>query len=407
MTVIKYMHTNVILLFAILFFTSCTKDHDNGPETGDSAGTFYSIDQFCMGADLSYVNQIEDHGGVYKDSGNVRDPYHIFKNHGANIIRLRLWHTPTWTMDVYGEAASQQYSDLKDVEKSMRRAKDLGMALNLDFHYSDTWADPGNQQPPAAWKNIKDIAALKDSVYQYTFKTLNYLRGKGLIPDMIQIGNEINCGMLITGTLQGFPDLNACNGYWKNLGEVINEGIRAVREVSAQSGDSIQVILHVADPKNVEWWFDNITTTGGVTDFDVVGFSYYPLWHTTISYYNITTIVAELKIRYNKKVMILETAYPWTKENADNYANLFSSQAPVSGFPYTIEGQRDFLVDLTQQLISVGLSGIFYWEPAWITSQMKDPWGTGSSWDNCTFFDFEGNALPSIDYMTYSYLFPQ
>lgn len=212
--------------------------------------------------------------------------------------------------------------------------------------------------------------------------------------------------MLITNTLQGFPNLNSCNNYWKNLGDVINAGINAVRDISSQAGKDIKVILHVADPKNVIWWFDKITTTGGVTDFDVVGFSYYPLWHTTIAYYNITTIVADAKVKYNKDVMILEFAYPWTKENADSYGNLFGNQDPVSGFPYTLEGQKDLLIDFTQQMVTVGLSGIIYWEPAWITSQMKDLWGTGSSWENCTFFDFDGNALPAFDYMTYRYQFP-
>ena len=130
------------------------------------------------------------------------------------------------------------------------------------------------------------------------------------------------------------------------------------------------------------------------------------MWHTTIAYYNITTIVADAKVKYNKDVMILEFAYPWTKENADSYGNLFGNQDPVSGFPYTLEGQKDLLIDFTQQMVTIGLSGIIYWEPAWITSQMKDLWGTGSSWENCTFFDFDGNALPAFDYMTYRYQFP-
>lgn len=400
------MKRMVIEFMLLLLSLSCTKD--SGKETGKdgSNNDFYSTDEFVMGADLSYVNQIEDHGGVYKDSAMVRDPYHIFRNHGTNLVRLRLWHNPAWTKTVYEPAGAQLYNDIKDVEKSVKRAKELGMAVDLDFHYSDTWADPGNQNPPEAWKNITDINVLKDSVYQYTYNNLNYLNSKGLLPEMVQIGNEINCGMLITNTLQGFPNLNSCNNYWKNLGDVINAGINAVRDISSQAGKDIKVILHVADPKNVIWWFDKITTTGGVTDFDVVGFSYYPLWHTTIAYYNITTIVADAKVKYNKDVMILEFAYPWTKENADSYGNLFGNQDPVSGFPYTLEGQKDLLIDFTQQMVTVGLSGIIYWEPAWITSQMKDLWGTGSSWENCTFFDFDGNALPAFDYMTYRYQFP-
>ena len=389
-----------------------TKPNPDNPDTNQTTGNndsiiFYSLDKFCMGADLSYANQIEDHGGVYKDSGEVRDPYVIFKDHGTNLVRLRLWHTPTWTKEVYGAAGTQMYSDLADVEKSMQRAKDQGMAVDLDFHYSDTWADPGNQQPPAAWKNITDLGVLKDSVYNYTYKTLQYLNSKGLMPEMVQIGNEINCGMLITGTNPGFPDLNACNGNWKNLGDVINEGIRAVRDVSANSTVKSLVLLHVADPKNVQWWFDNITSQGKVTDFDVVGFSYYPIWHTTVSFNDLPALITTIKNRYNKKVMILETAYPWTASGDDNYTNSFGSQTPLQGFPYTVTGQYDLLKTLTQNLIQAGGYGIIYWEPDWITSQMKDLWGTGSSWENNTFFDFNGNTLPSINYMTYPYDFPK
>jgi len=118
-----------------------------------------------MGADLSYVNQILDHGGIYKDSGEIRDPYRIFRENGTNLVRLRLWHNPVWTKEVYGDQGTQLYNDLADVEKSIEAAKTQGMAVLLDFHYSDTWADPGKQIPPAAWKNIRDLDVLRDSVY--------------------------------------------------------------------------------------------------------------------------------------------------------------------------------------------------------------------------------------------------
>ena len=101
----------------------------------------------------------------------------------------------------------------------------------------------------------------------------------------------------------------------------------------------------------------------------------------------------------------METAYPWTTENADEYNNLFGSQPQVGEYSYTKEGQRAFMIDFTQKMIHAGVSGIVYWEPAWITSEMKDLWGTGSSWDNSTLFDFEGNALPSFAYMTFPYSF--
>lgn len=401
----------IVLGIVLLSCSFCKKNDDNPPVIVEppvitDPDTTYTFDKFSMGADLSYVNQILDKGGLYRDSGLVRDPYRIFKEHGANTIRLRLWHNPTWTKTVYTPAGSKMYNDLADVEKAIKKSKDLGMAVNLDIHYSDTWADPSQQKPPAAWSAIKDTATLRDSVYNYTYKVLNYLNSKNLMPEMVQIGNETNSGILSTNIPAGFPDVNVNNSKWKEQGVVLNAGIRAVRAVAALSSIKPKVILHIADPKNVEWWFDNIKLLGKVTDFDVVGFSYYPLWHTAVTFDNLGPKIATFKSKYGKKVMILETAYPWTTSTADSYNNQFGSQAPLANYPYTIDGQYNFMVSLTQKVIGAGGSGVMYWEPAWITSQLKDLWGTGSSWENVTFFSFTGNTQKGIDFMNYTYTFP-
>jgi arabinogalactan endo-1,4-beta-galactosidase len=273
----------------------------------------------------------------------------------------------------------------------------------LDFHFSDTWADPGKQYIPAAWKDIVDIDVLKDSVYNYTLKTLQYLQGKNLLPEFVQLGNETNCGMMYSDALPGFPSCNVCNGSWENMGAVLNAGVKAVRDVATTSTIKTKIILHVADPKNVEWWFDNIKSKGKITDFDVVGFSYYPLWHTTVPLDQISNRVLAFKSRYSKMVMILETAYPWTTAAADSYNNHFGNITPLSGFPYSQHGQYDLMVKLTQEVKDGGGDGIFYWEPAWISSPMKDLWGTGSSWENCAFFDFDGNRHKGFDFMKFEY----
>jgi arabinogalactan endo-1,4-beta-galactosidase len=394
------------LLYLILSF-SCADKKQSGeedPGTGEQSGFhWFTSDEFVMGADLSYVSQIEDHGGVYRDSSKIRDPFRIMKNHGANMVRLRLWLNPVWVKMVYGNAQTPLYSGYADVEKAIQRAKALGMAVNLDFHYSDTWADPGNQQPPATWENITSLQVLKDSVYNYTFKILNKLNSKGLLPEMVQLGNETNCGLMMTKTKAGFPNLNGCNNHWQELGAILNSGIKAVRDVSSKSGIKTKIALHVADPTNVYWWFGQITTLGAVTDFDVIGMSYYPLWHTTVSFTNLPVLVTKLKNDFQKKVMILETAYPWTTEYTDTYSNQFGSQTPLAGYPFSKVGQSKFMTDLCQNMLNAGGSGVIYWEPAWISSSMKDLWGTGSSWENCTFFDFSGNTIPAIDYMRYPY----
>ena len=350
--------------------------------------------RFVFGTDLSYVNQILEHGGVYREEGLVKDPYKIFSEHGANLVRLRLFHNPTWTKEVYGKEGTKMYNDLADVKVAMRRAKDAGLAVNLDFHYSDTWADAGRQEVPAAWKSL-DVKALGDSVYQYTYNTLKSLNDMGLMPELVQVGNEINLGMLLP--------LGSYSSYgWKQLGGLINSGIKAVRDVSAASDIKTQIILHVAQPENVKYFFDNLTLWGGVTDFDIVGFSYYSKW-SEVALNRISWYVGEFRKAYGKQVMVCETAYPWTGDNADNYRNIFSTDDAEPGYPVSPDGQLSYLTDLTRAVRDGGGMGIMVWEPAWITSSLNDLWGTGSSWDNCTFFDFEGNLLKGIGFMTVDY----
>jgi arabinogalactan endo-1,4-beta-galactosidase len=350
--------------------------------------------KFVMGADLSYVNQILEHGGNYRDNDQVVDPYQVFKDHGANLVRLRLWHSPVWTKEVYGSDGTKMYNDLADVKVAIRRSKEAGLAVNLDFHYSDTWADPHKQEIPAAWMGL-GFNELKDSVYQYTYQVLTSLDKDGLMPEMVQIGNEINPGMLLpVGSYAAFG--------WQKLGDLINSGIKAVRDAASSSDIKPRIILHIAQPENVKYWFSNITLWGGVSDFDIVGFSYYSKWSDIpldkISYY-----VSEFKKEYNRDVMIVETAYPWTGDGADSYNNIFSSDDAVPGYPLTEDGQLSYLTDLTKAIMEGGGMGIMVWEPAWISSEAKDLWGTGSSWDNCTFFDFEGNLHKGITFMEKKY----
>jgi len=391
------MHLKTVLINLMMFCgvctTSCKDDKDSViVDPVDPKLTYY-------GADLSSVNQVLDHGGVYRDDGKIQNPYNIFSNHGTNLVRLRLWHTPAWTKAVYGEDGKQLYNDLADVEKSIMLAKAQGMQVLLDFHYSDTWADPAKQYVPAAWADIISVDDLKDSIYNYTYKTLSYLNNKGLMPELVQIGNETNCGMFFSEVKAGFPSCNICDGQGKRLGDVMNKAIAAVRAVSAISTTKTKVVLHVADPKNVEWWFDNIKGVGGVIDFDIVGFSYYPIWHTTVTPDQLSESISSFKSKYGKEVMILETAFPFTPDGNDNYTNSFGGSSSFAAYPFTQQGQYDMMRKLEQELIDGGGIGLIYWEPAWITSNMRDLWGTGSSFENCAFFDFNGNTVKAATYM--------
>lgn len=354
-----------------------------------------------MGVDLSYVNQILDRGGAYSDSLGERSPYAIFAHHGANAARFRLWHDPAWVRtEVYRDDAVPLYSGADDVASAIRASRREGMVVNLDFHYSDVWADPGRQDVPAAWRDITDLAVLEDSVYAYTRGVLEALDAEGLLPEMVQVGNETNCGILSTGMEPDFPAVSTCDGHWAAQGRVLNAGIRAVRDVSPEIG----IILHIAQPENVVPWFDRITTDGGVTDFDIVGFSYYSRWSEE-SLSSLATHVADWRRRYRKEVMVMETAYPWTLANADAYANIFGPGSLEAGYDASVDGQRRYMTDLVQQVVGGGGRGVFYWEPAWITSGMQDLWGTGSSWENNALFDFQGRAHDGMLYMTHPYAF--
>jgi len=380
------------------------EDLDEGPASHGREA--YTVDEFAMGVDLSYVNQILDHGGTYKDStGAIVDPYALFAERGVNVVRVRLWHDPQWVRtEVYEQQSVPLYSGLSDVRTTIRTAKAQGMAVNLDIHYSDFWADPSTQEIPAAWRDIEEISVLEDSVYQYTKRTLKELNDQGLMPEMVQVGNETNCGMLYTDAPSTFPDLNVCDGNWDEFGQVVNAGIEAVREVGEASDVEPKVLLHVAQPENVESWFDNVTAKGDVTDFDVVGFSYYAPW-SDVPLDEISGRVSTFREKYQREVMILETAYPWTMENADDYNNIFGDDSVVSGYSASPSEQKQYMIDLTQEVIDGGGDGLMYWEPAWITSNMKDSWGQGSSWENNAFFDFNGRPLPVFDFVTHSYQF--
>jgi arabinogalactan endo-1,4-beta-galactosidase len=388
------------LIFCALLLVLCCSSDEPKPVVidPDEEGS-----EFYFGADLSYVNQILDRGGVYKENSQEKDPYQIFADNGTTLARFRLWHNPVWTKEVYGASGTQMYNDLQDVKRSFSLARAKGIKILLDFHYSDEWADPGKQFIPAAWQQIKSIDVLRDSVYNYTFKTLQYLNAQGLMPDLVQVGNETNCGMLFSEAPAGFPACNVCDGQWQNAGIAFNAGIKAVRDVAATSSVKTKVMLHVADPKNVDWWFDGMKSNGKVTDFDMIGFSYYPLWHTTVPLEDISTKVSGFKSKYEKEVIILETAYPWTTSAEDGYNNHFGDKQPLAGYPFSEEGQYEFLKKLTQEVKEGKGSGLIYWEPAWISANMKDMWGTGSSWENCAFFNFDGNKITGMDYMKFNY----
>ncbi len=388
---IKTKKKYLLLIFPLLFsiaLISCSDDNGiNGlsKEPQDPV-TDVPLDVF-LGADLSYVNEMETCSDGYSSNGAAVDPFAFFSSKGTNLIRVRLWHNPTVVAPTFSS-----FSGYEDVKRTIRRAKDNDMDVLLDFHYSDTWADPAKQWVPDAWKNITDIEVLKDSMYDYTFGTLIKLGAENLAPEIVQVGNEINSEML---RQIGTP---AAQINWGRNKEILNSGIRAVRDASVQLNKEIKVMLHVAQPENAFWFFEQ-AISNGVTDFDMIGLSYYPVW-SNVEFEDITSTLVDIKSQFGKDFMIVETAYPFTFTNHDTQANILFTDALVNGFEASPQGQRDYMIALAQATIDAGGKGVIYWEPGWVPNTCQTLFGTGSGWDNSILFDGSNNneALPGFDF---------
>jgi arabinogalactan endo-1,4-beta-galactosidase len=338
-----------------------------------------TADTFIRGVDISFTPHIEDLGGKYRLHGIEMDALDIFKQNGANYVRLRLWHTPT---DGYcGLAKTLAYAT---------RVKAKGLKLLLDFHYSDWWADPGKQNKPAAWAGLP-FAALKDSVYAYTRDVIAAMKSQNTLPDMVQIGNEITSGMLWNdGRVGGSYDTPQ---QWANLGELVKEGIRGAREAAADT--TMKIMIHIdrgGDNNGARWFFDNLNVQG--VQFDVIGLSYYPWWHGTLT--QLKNNLNDLAARYGKDIVLAETAYPWTTQSLnDGMGNIGVDATKLPpGYSKSPQGQKAFLSTVTKILKETSNNkgvGFIYWEPAYISVPP-----IGSSWEHLTTFDFNGNALSSI-----------
>ena len=352
-----------------------------------------NAEEAWRGVDLSYVNELDDCGVVYRLGGVEKDPYQIFSELGANVVRLRLWHTPT------NDPFPTDYSGIEDVKRGIARAKRLNMRVLLDFHYSDTWADPGRQLIPEAWRHAESMEEQAELLFTYTAETLLSLSREGLWPDFVQIGNEINSEMLRQRPVEEGDTID-----WHRQVTFVNAGLLAVQAIERATGESTRTIIHIAQPENVEWWFDS-ALAAGLVDFDIIGISYYPKW-SRLPFEQIDFAVDTFRRRYGHDVVIVETAYPWTMRWNDNRHNILWTDSVLQSYPATRRGQRDYLIDLMSGVLRGGGLGVVYWEPAWVSSKCRhsDSDAAGSSWENATFFTFDRNNVhEGADFLGYDY----
>ncbi|EPR9026582.1 glycoside hydrolase family 53 protein [Cronobacter dublinensis] len=358
---------------------------------------------FIKGADISTLPELERQGATFYDAHHKpQDALTILRENGVNYVRLRLWVDPK---DSAGTPYGGGTNDLATTLALAKRVKAQGMKLLLDFHYSDFWTDPGKQFKPKAWEN-QSYDQLKTTIHDYTRDTIAEFKKAGVLPDMVQIGNEINGGIL-------WPEGKSWGqggGEFDRLAGLLNAAISGLRENLTQ-GEQVKIMLHLAEgTKNdtFRWWFDEITKRQ--VPFDVIGLSMYTYWNGPIS--ALKANMDDISKRYDKDVIVVEAAYAYTLENCDNAENSFQQKEEKDGgYPATVQGQYDYVHDLMQSVANVENhrgKGIFYWEPAWIAvpgntwatpagmKYIHDEWKTGNARENQAFFDCHGQVLPSV-----------
>jgi arabinogalactan endo-1,4-beta-galactosidase len=347
----------------------------NRPASSSSLG--------IRGADISFTLQEEGIGQSYSDNGQTAPLETILAGHGANFVRLRVWVNPP-----------KGTSDLDSALALARRANAAGLHLLLDLHYSDSWADRTTQQTPAAWRG-KNPAELRNIVHDYTRDVISAFTRQGTPVDILQIGNETTHGMLWpTGQIykQSGED-------WTEYAELVKAGINGAREGNPAS--ALRIMLHAdtgADQGASTYYFDHLQQQG--IDFDVLGLSYYPFWHGSLS--ELKQNLHALASRYGKDIIIAETAYPWTLSSGGNVQSVVTTLDALpdaAAYPPTPQGQAKFFQALNQILREVPDghgAGYFIWEPGWLPGIPADS-RTGNAHSNLTLFDWWGHGLPALD----------
>ncbi|QKS72981.1 glycosyl hydrolase 53 family protein [Paenalkalicoccus suaedae] len=346
--------------------------------------------EFIRGADTSLLPKVERGGGVFTVDGQPSDALEILEYHGADYIRLKIWKDP---INVGGA------NDLEETVAMAERVRETDMKLLLNFHYSDFWADPGRQDKPKAWEDLS-FDELTQAVYDHTYETLTALEEVDAFPEMIQVGNEIQGGLLWPDGKAYGDVLGEDYGGFDNIVTLLQAGIDAIHDATPAGADP-EIMLHLADGGDnglYQWWFDEVTSRG-LADFDIIGLSYYPYWHGSLE--DLRTNLHDISERYDRDVLVVETAYGFTLDDGDGHENIFSAEdAEIAGYPVSPEGQLAFVRDLEAVIQSVPNDrgrGFFYWEPTWIPSENAG-WrdGEGNAWENQALFDFNGEALSSL-----------
>lgn len=330
---------------------------------------------FIAGVDASHLRFFEDRGVVYREAGQVQDALGILQRRGVTCVRLRLFTSSA------AQAQSDPYNRINNLDYTVAlaaRVKQAGLQFLLDFHYSDTWADPGKQAKPAAWTNLS-FAGLEQQMAEYNSNCIASFKSAGAMPDYVQVGNEITSGLLWPDGRVGGAYENATQ--WSQLGRLIKAAIRGIRDAAGPQPPRIMIHLdRGGDWVATQWYLDNLLKQA--VEFDLLGQSYYPFWHGSLS--ALRDCLNRTADRYGKPVIVAETAFPWTNSVA------------VVGFPATPEGQSGFVLELAKIVKAVpqgrGL-GVLWWGAEY---QRLNGVGT-AGFENRSLFNAAGEVLPAAD----------
>jgi len=399
---------------AVMALAACGSSADEGP--ADSDILVRAVEglraDFAMGVDVSSVLSLEASGVVFRnDEGNPADLFDVLADSGVTHVRVRVWNDP---FDAEGNGYGGGNVDATRATEIGKRATDAGLKVLVDFHYSDFWADPAKQQSPKAWEGMsgeeKAVAA-----GAYTGDTLALMRDAGVDVAMVQVGNETTGGV-------------AGETAWPAMTGIFQAGSAATREVFPDA----LVAVHFTNPEREGEYarFAAILDNFDV-DYDVFASSYYPYWHGTIE--NLTAVLTDIATTYDKKVIVAETSWAYTLDDADGFGNVIGDEADTSAYPVSVQGQAMALHGVIQAVVDVGDAGIgvFYWEPAWLPVGPPDRadanadlwerdgsgWATsfsgeydpddagqyygGSAWDNQALFAADGTPLESLRVFDY------
>lgn len=348
----KYIH---FLSCILIIIQSCTQAVNDA----DSERTSLEF----RAADISFLPEVRKSGAVtFNGQGKPQDMLQILQEEGMNVARLRVWNAP-----------AGEHSTLAEVTELATELRSKGIKVWITMHYSDDWADPGKQRKPAGWANLK-FDELRISVYEFTRKVMLEVK-----PDYIQIGNEINNGLL-------WPDGHINNA--DKMKALLQEGIRAVREVNSNT----KLMMQYAGHHDAASFFEKLSDL----DFDLIGISYYPFWHGK-NLDSLSNNMALLHDRFKKKIVIAETAYPFTLQWNDQTNNVIGEKWQIHpDYAATPSGQFNFLLKLREIILKTpGCAGFCYWAPEWISLYGKEA-KNGSAWENQALWGFDNKALPGI-----------